>query len=91
METVFTGIIVAILMMGCFFAGIYVAGILAQDAEDEAQYRARKAEYYREAGVRTLNDPLPYVAPPVRRRRRIPHLAEIDRRLKSGERGTVRL
>lgn len=91
METLYTAVIFALLMMLFFFLGVYVANRLAQNAREDADYQYRRILAYRMAGVERPGDPLPYVAPPVRRRRKIPHLDEIERRIRAGERGTVKV
>ena len=92
MEFILTAVVAALLMMAFFFAGIYTANRLAEQARQDADYQYRKMIAYRQAGVERPGDPLPYVAPPItRRRRKIPHMDEIGRRLKEGGRGTVKI
>jgi len=92
MQMIVTAVIAALLMMAFFFAGIYTANRLADQAKREADYQYRKMIAYRQAGVEHPGDPLPYVAPPIpRRRRKIPHMDELGRRLKEGGRGTVKI
>lgn len=92
MDLIFTALVTAILMVFFFFLGVYVANRIAHDAQEEADYNYRRMMAYRMAGVERPGDPLPYVAPPMpRRKHKLPHMAELDRRLRAGERGTVKV
>ena len=92
MDILFTALVTAILMMGFFFLGVFVAQRMAQDAQETADYNYRRMLSYRMAGVERPGDPVPYVAPPMpKRKRKLPYMAELDRRLRAGERGTVKI
>ena len=91
MEIFYTAIVSALTMMAFFFLGIYVANTLARNAREDAEYQYRKMMAYHLAGVERPGDPLPYVAPPIKRRRKLPHLKEIEERLNNGERATVKV
>lgn len=86
---------IVLLMMGFFFAGVITANRLTQKSRADAEYWLRKMYAYRDAGVKNPGDPLPYVAPPVRQwlraPRKLPHIKELDRRLRAGGRGTVKI
>ena len=93
MDIIIQSLILALLMVLFFLLGMYVAVRTDERARKNADYQYRKIASYRMAGVEAPGDPLPYVAPPVRlrRMRRIPHMKELERRLRNGGRGTVKV
>lgn len=91
MDIIIQSLILALLMVLFFLLGMYVAVRTDERAKKNADYQYRKIASYRMAGVEAPGDPLPYVAPPVRRKRRIPHMKELEQRLLNGGRGTVKV
>lgn len=95
MEAVY--IVLACILCCVLFLCVFVLGALfckhmMEDAKAEARYDAVRYEYFRLAGVRTPSDPQPYVPPMVRTPRAghfLPGMAQLDRMLRSGKRGTV--
>ena len=64
-------IVLAIILVGIMFVGIFVIGALFSrhillDALEDARHDQLRQEYYRMAGVRTPTDPKPYVPPRIR-------------------------
>ena len=92
-------IVLAIILVGIMFVGIFVIGAMFSrhillDALEDARHDQLRQEYYRMAGVRTPTDPKPYVPPRIRpvapqTRRFIPCMSKLDRLLREGKRGTI--
>lgn len=91
MEIIANSLILALLMLLFFLLGMYVSARTTEKSRQEADYEYRKLMAYNLAGVERPGDPVPYVAPPEKRRRRIPHMKEIEQRLRNGERSTVKV
>lgn len=95
-------IVLAIILMGFVFVGIFVLGMLfavhlVTDAQDDARYERLREEYYRLAGYKNIGDPRPYVPPKsvviprnkLPRNRMLPGMNALDRLMREGKRGTV--
>ena len=100
METIC--ILCAVVLVGLIMTGIFVLGALfairvIANAEDDAHYDRLCEKYYQLAGVKTADDPRPYVPPRAvllssRRTPRngiLPGMSALDRLMKEGKRGTL--